>query len=67
MLKMKKGDYVYTPRFCSVEIEKVYRNNNGKAQKDGYYEPTYYNDGTYKIYGKHTGKDLMTFAAIKIA
>jgi hypothetical protein len=63
---MKKGDKVYTKRFCTVSIKEVYEDET-EARKDGYYEPTYYDDGTYKIYGKHTGENRMAFAAIKIA
>ncbi|TCL74258.1 hypothetical protein EDC14_1004196 [Hydrogenispora ethanolica] len=62
---MKAGDYIYTPRFCSVKIKKVYK-DEGQARKDGFYEPTYYKDGQYKIYGKHTGTNTMDFAAIQI-
>ena len=40
---MKKGDRIYTPRFCRVEIEAVYASRADAAQ-DGYTEPTHYND-----------------------
>jgi hypothetical protein len=61
---MKKGDYVMTPRFCSVKIEKVFRSNE-RALKEGYVEPTHYRDSEYHIRGKHTGENMMTFAAIR--
>ena len=56
---MKKGEYVYTPRFCSVMIEKVFRSLE-TAVKYGFVEPTYYNNPEYSV-----GKDTMIFAAVK--
>lgn len=65
---MKKGDYVKTPRFCTVKLEEVFENEDA-ARKDGYVEPTHYqyqhSDG-YDILGKHTGTNRMVFAAVKI-
>ncbi|MCF2619983.1 hypothetical protein [Candidatus Pseudoscillospira sp. SGI.172] len=61
---MKKGEYVYTPRFCSVMIEKVFRSLE-TAVKYGFVEPTYYNNPEYSVFGKHIGKDTMIFAAVK--
>jgi Ni/Co efflux regulator RcnB len=61
---MKKGDWVETPRFCKVKIQKVYRSNE-RAWNDGYTEPTHYRDSEYHIRGKHTGPNRMIFAAIK--
>lgn len=65
---MKKGDYVYAPRFCQVRIEKVFK-NMGNANKAGFTEPTHYtwkNSDGYDIVGKHTGCNQMIFAAVKI-
>jgi hypothetical protein len=62
---MKVGDFVYTPRFCTVKIKEVYTDES-QALKDGYLEPTYYKDSQYKIYGKHIGTNTMDFAAIQI-
>ncbi len=63
---MKKGDWVKTPRFGTVKIQKVFRNNE-RAYKEGYVEPTHYKNPDYYIRGKHTGPNMMIFAAIKRA
>lgn len=63
---MKKGDWVETPRFLKVKIEKVFRSNE-RACKEGYTEPTHYRDNDYYIRGKHIGPNRMIFAAIKRA
>lgn len=36
---MKKGDYVRTPRFLNVKVEKTFRSEEN-AQKAGFTEPT---------------------------
>ena len=61
---IKTGDYIETPRFLKVRIAEVYTDND-KALNDGYVEPTHYRDEEYVIRGKHTGKNMMIFAAIK--
>lgn len=61
---MKKGDYIMTPRFCTVRIEKVCKSSD-TAHKQGFVEPTYYESLEYNILGKHTGINRMIFAAIK--
>ena len=61
---MKKGDYVETPRFCAVKIEKVFKNHT-TAYKQGYCEPTHYKNWEYEILGKHTGTNTMVFAGVK--
>lgn len=65
---MKKGDYVRTPRFCTVQIEEVF-NNEFEAYEAGYKEPTHYKwkskDG-YDVLGKMIGTNRMNFAAVKI-
>ena len=58
---MKKGDYIRTPRFCTVKVEKVF-DSAKEAMLEGYTEPTHY-EGEYEILGKHTGISRMTFAA----
>lgn len=64
---MKKGDFIDTPRFLKVRLEKVF-NNSQNAVKAGYIEPTDYKDSLgYRIYGKHTGPNRMIFAAVKPA
>lgn len=62
---MKKGESVYTERFCTVRIEKVFRSRE-TARKYGFIEPTYYEDDKYTILGKHTGTNHMIFAAVKL-
>lgn len=62
---MKKGDRIYTPRFCRVEIETVYASRADAAQ-DGYTEPTHYNDDPeYGVVGKSLDMYHMTFAAYR--
>lgn len=61
---MKKGDWIETPRFLKVQIEKVFSSNE-RAFKEGFTEPTHYNNSGYDIRGKHTGINRMIFAAIK--
>lgn len=60
---MKKGDYIYTPRFCNVRIEEVFSDET-VARENGYTEPTHYN-GEYEILGKSIGWNRMIFAAVK--
>lgn len=59
---MKVGDYVYTPRFCTVKINAVFA-SEAEAHKDGYREPTYYK-GEYTILGKVLDQYSMVFAAV---
>lgn len=59
---IKKGDYVETPRFLKVKIEKVFKNADN-AKKQGYTEPTHYENDQYGIVGKSLGENRMTFAA----
>ena len=61
---MKKGDYIRTPRFMNVRIEKVFRSEDN-ARKAGFTEPTHYNDSSYGIYGKSVDQYKMLFAAFK--
>ena len=61
---MKKGDYVYTPRFCNVMISEVYESSE-KACSDGFTEPTHYTDEQWHVRGKSIGLNRMIFAAIK--
>lgn len=58
---MKKGDYVYTPRFCNVQIKKVFRSFEN-AHKAGYNEPTFYKDDKYGVLGKNIYSYNMEFA-----
>ncbi len=61
---MKKGDRIYTPRFCTVRIEEVFESREAAAQA-GYKEPTHYVDLLYGIAGKSLGVNRMEFAAYK--
>lgn len=49
---MKIGDYVKTPRFSGVTIDKVF-NSQMDALAAGYTEPTHYHKDGWGIYGKH--------------
>ena len=60
---MKKGDRVYTPRFCTCVIEEVL--TDAEAREKGYSEPTYYESVDYDIRGKCLGESRMCFAAVK--
>jgi len=61
---MKKGDRIYTPRFCTVEIKEVYTDKH-QAYKDGFKEPTYYDkEPNYEVLGKSIGENRMIFAAV---
>ena len=61
---MKKGEWIYTPRFCKVKIEKVFSCEE-TARKQGFVEPAYYKDSECGILGKITGLNTMSFAAYK--
>lgn len=63
-MKIKKGDRVQTPRFLTVTISKVFTSSR-RATAEGFTEPTHFQDVDYDILGKHTGLNLMKFAAIK--
>jgi len=60
---MKKGDYVRTPRFLTVKIAEVYEEKKD-ATRDGYTEPTHYQDEQYDILGKSIDINRMVFAAV---
>ena len=66
---MKKGDYVSTPRFCTVRIKEVF-NSPREALKAGYTEPTHYHDWGYTVFGMVVGNPKpgwckMEFAGVK--
>ena len=62
---MKVGDRVYTPRFCTVTIQKVFESEN-EAWNEGFKESAHFDkDPEYSIYGKHTGENRMIFAAVR--
>lgn len=58
---MKVNDYVCTPRFCTVKIEKMFTSEN-EARKEGYTEPTHYENAGYGILGKSLDMYHMKFA-----
>lgn len=60
---MKAGDRVYTPRFCTVMIGKVFGSAQ-EARAAGYREPTHYS-GEYVVVGKSLDMYHMEFAAYK--
>lgn len=61
-MKLKAGDSVYTPRFCTVRIEKVF-SGRSEAAKAGYCESTGYEADGAVVVGKVTGANSMVFAA----
>lgn len=65
---MNIGDYVSTPRFCTVRISAIFREEQ-EARSCGYTEPTYYSgrgDGgsDYIVLGKSLDLYHMIFAAV---
>jgi len=58
------GSYINTPRFLKVRIAAIF-DSQEEARKEGYYEPTHYDNPEYDILGKHTGVNTMIFAGVK--
>lgn len=61
---MKVNERIYTPRFCTVMVEKIFENRK-EARQEGYTEPTYYKENGFTILGKSTGMNTMVFAGVK--
>lgn len=62
---MKLGDWIDTPRFCKVEIERIFESKK-EANVEKFTEPTYYNcDPEYDVFGKSLDQYHMIFAAVK--
>lgn len=61
---MKDGDRVYTPRFCTVIIERVF-NNPMEAQKEGFTEPTHFHKNGWTVFGKSLDMYHMEFAGCR--
>lgn len=62
---MKIGQCIYTPRFCTVKIKKIF-DNVFEAYKGGFKEPTYYDDPEgYEVLGRSIDLYHMEFAAVK--
>ena len=59
---MKKGTYVYTPRFWSVKISEVFRSKD-EAKKAGFTEPTHYENPEFGVLGRSIDMYHMEFAA----
>jgi hypothetical protein len=65
---LKKGDWINTPRFCKVQIVKVFK-SRATAYKQGFNEPTDYSgpeSWKYDVLGKNTGTNTMIFAAVEV-
>ena len=62
---MKKGDKVYTPRFCTVTIEKIFDNVKDMVRA-GYSNDSYYCENGWRVYGKSLDLYHMEFAASKL-
>jgi hypothetical protein len=60
---MKTGDRVYTPRFCTVTIEKVFESAE-EARREDYTEPTHYYENGYTVLGWCYEMNHMKFAAV---
>lgn len=61
---MKVNERIYTPRFCTVTVEKIFENRK-EARQEGYTEPTYYEENGFTILGKSIGFNRMVFAGVK--
>lgn len=62
---MQEGDWIYTPRFCTVKIKEVFADKTD-ARSAGYTEPTYYENPEYGVAGKSLDMYHMEFAAYKL-
>ena len=61
---MKVGKYVYTPRFCTVKIERVFGTAE-EAGEHGFTEPTYYHRDGWTVLGHCYRPNHMEFAAVR--
>lgn len=61
---MKAGEKIYTPRFCTVNIEKAFESKTN-AYAEGYTEPTHYHSNGYTILCKSLDMYHMEFAGVK--
>ena len=62
---VKLGNFVSTPRFCTVQISAMFAKER-EARECGYTEPTYYKGGDCVILGKSLDLYHMVFAAVPI-
>lgn len=58
------GSYVRTPRFLEVRIKDIFESSE-EASKNGFTEPTQYEDEQYDILGKSIGLNRMIFVGVK--
>lgn len=61
---MKVNERIYTPRFCTVTVEKIFESKK-EARREGYIEPTHYSENGFTILGKSIGFNRMVFAGVK--
>ena len=61
---MKIGDKVKTPRFLTVHIAEVFEDTK-EAYRQGFREPTYYDNDGYDVLGKVIDTNRMHFAAVR--
>lgn len=61
---MKTKERIYTPRFATVTVVKVFESKD-KARQEGFSEPTYYHKNGFTVLGKSTGMNNMVFAGVK--
>ena len=62
---MKKGDRVDTPRFCKVEILKVFRSRENAFKAGFNISADYRSPNGFLVYGKMIGPNRMNFVAVK--
>lgn len=63
-LVLHANDWVYTPRFCTVQIKEVFE-TEAELRKAGYKDPTYFESLNYVVYGKSLDMFHMEFAAAR--
>ena len=63
-MKIKKGDYIRSPRFLNVRITEVYP-SVAALEEAGFRETTHFQDPDYEVFGRSVGLNRMEFAAGK--
>lgn len=61
-MEIKVNDWVRTPRFLNVQIEQIFT-TEVEMRRNGFTEPTHFQDELFVICGKSTGLNQMVFAA----
>ena len=59
---LKKGDSLYSPRFCTIWLDEVF-DSVEELRAAGFNEPTYFNNKRWEIRGKSIDMYHMLFAA----